>query len=197
MLQSLLLTLLTFVVLSPTHAKSSDNPPRTVESVDLNRYLGRWYEIASIPQFFQRNCARDTTADYSIAPEPGLIRVFNSCTKADGVRIEANGRARVLDTQTNAKLQVTFVKLIDWWFAYDGYYWIIDLDPEYQYAVVGHPERSYAWILARDPAFGLDKQMMATLSERLKANGYNPCDLKTAVQYDGIREVVRLCDYVK
>ena len=86
---------------------------QTVEHVDLNRYLGRWYEVASIPQSFQKKCISNTTADYEMSSD-SLIRVMNSCETKDGSRKVAEGRAKVVNSESNAKLKVTFVKLIKW-----------------------------------------------------------------------------------
>jgi apolipoprotein D and lipocalin family protein len=120
-------------------------PLETVAHVDLPRYLGTWYEIASFPQRFQRGCTA-TTANYSLRRD-GDIDVLNRCRKGslDGKEQSALGRARVVDRATNAKLQVSFFR--PFW----GDYWIIDLAADYSYAVVGHPGRDYLWILSRTP----------------------------------------------
>src|SRR5690606_10310949 len=118
-------------------------PLQTVDAVDLERYSGSWYEIAAFPQRFQKGCT-DTTATY--APrEDGEIDVTNRCRK-DGEWDVTEGRARVVDPETRAKLEVSFFPLT--W----GDYWIIDLSPEYRWAVVGHPSRDYLWILSRTPS---------------------------------------------
>ncbi|MCH9686413.1 MAG: lipocalin family protein [Deltaproteobacteria bacterium] len=123
-------------------------PLQAVERVELPRYLGTWYEIASYPQRFQKGCSA-TTATYSQGKRD-QITVLNRCRKGglDGKVDDAEGRARVVDTTTNAKLEVSFFG--PFW----GDYWIIDLDPEYQWAVVGHPGRDYLWILSRTPQLG-------------------------------------------
>jgi apolipoprotein D and lipocalin family protein len=115
---------------------------QTVPKVDLSRYVGRWYEIARYPNRFQRKCAGDTSATYSLLPS-GEIQVINACRKQDGSIDEAKGKAKIVDKQSNAKLKVSF-----FWPFY-GAYWIIGLDPEYRWAVVGHPDRKYLWILSR------------------------------------------------
>lgn len=136
----------------------------TVASVDLERYQGRWYEIASYPQWFQEGCT-GTTATYRLR-EDGEVDVLNRCylETLDGELDEAEGSARVTDPRTNAKLEVTF-----FWPFY-GDYWIIDLDPDYRYAVVGHPSRDYLWILSREPS--LDDDVYAGILRRLRALGY-------------------------
>jgi apolipoprotein D and lipocalin family protein len=114
---------------------------RTVSRVELRQYVGTWYDIASFPQRFQRGCT-DTTATYTIRAD-GEIDVLNRCRKGslDGKEESAQGRARVVDRSTNAKLKVSFFR--PFW----GDYWIIDLGANYEYAVVGHPSRDYLWIL--------------------------------------------------
>jgi apolipoprotein D and lipocalin family protein len=126
--------------------QSVDLPPvQTVPRVELSRYLGTWYEIASFPQRFQHGCTA-TKATYTMR-EDGEIDVLNECRKdsLDGPLKSATGRARVVDTTTNAKLEVTF------FWPFWGDYWILELGSAYEYAVVGDPTREYLWILAREP----------------------------------------------
>ena len=116
-----------------------------VDSVDVERYIGTWYEIASYPAWFAKECTA-ATAEYSLR-ENGKIRVINRCRKRsmDGPQKEAKGKAEIVDTVTNAKLKVWF------FWPFKGNYWIIDLDEDYQWAVVGEPKRKYLWILSRTP----------------------------------------------
>lgn len=154
-----------------SHRAADDAPTlRTVEHVDLERYLGTWYEIAAYPQRFQKDCTA-TTATYSQAAD-GEIRVLNRCRKKtlDGKLDEAEGRARVADATTGAKLEVSFFG--PFW----GDYWIIDLGAEYEYAVVGHPTREYLWILSRTPT--LPAATYDGIIERLVAQGYDPSRLQ-------------------
>jgi len=139
-------------------------PLKAVSKVDLSRYLGTWYEIASYPQRFQKGCTA-TTATYSRRPD-GEVRVVNRCRKGSlqGKLDTATGRARPTDTQTNAKLEVTF------FWPFWGAYWIIDLGENYEYAVVGHPGRDYLWILSRTPQ--IDDAVYAGILERIKRKGY-------------------------
>jgi apolipoprotein D and lipocalin family protein len=145
-----------------------------VDYVDLKKYAGLWYEIAKIPNSFQDHCMRGTTAEYSLKSN-GEIAVVNSCIDENGDVDEADGVARVIDKKTNAKLEVSFVSFLGWrpfW----GDYWIIGLDDDYQWAVVGHPERKYGWILSRikQP----DEKTMNRIFEILKNRGYNPADFE-------------------
>lgn len=123
-------------------SKSRNEPLDTVEYVDLEKYLGKWYEIAAFPQSFEKGCTH-STAEYSMRDD-GNIAVKNSCMKDDKIDI-AEGVAYVTDKKTNAKLDVQFFWPIK------GKYWIIGLAPDYSYAVVGHPNRKYLWILCRKP----------------------------------------------
>jgi apolipoprotein D and lipocalin family protein len=135
-----------------------------VTYVDLNRYTGNWYEIARFPNRFQKKCVGNTTANYSFKPN-GDIQVVNRCKKADGSYLDAVGKAKVVDKKTNAKLKVSF-----FWIFY-GAYWIIDLDPNYQYAVVGHPDKTYCWILSRTPR--MSEKIYNEILQRLEAKGYD------------------------
>ena len=139
-------------------------PLQVVEHVELKRYLGTWYEIASFPQSFSRGCT-GSTANYSLL-EGGDIQVINKCRidSLDGEEKTATGRARVVDATTNAKLEVSFFR--PFW----GDYWIIQLEPDYHYAVVGSPSRDYLWILSRTPR--LDDATYEEILAKLKADGY-------------------------
>lgn len=144
---------------------AAEKPLQTVASVDLQRYLGNWYEIATIPARFQKGCV-GVTATYTARPD-GKIGVVNRCRKLtlDGEEKSISGKAWVADPRTNAKLKVQF------FWPFSGSYWIIELDPEYRYAVVGHPGRNYLWILSRTPQ--MDEAVYATLVERIAGHGYD------------------------
>lgn len=149
-------------------------PLRAVAHVELERYVGTWYEIASFPQRFQRGCTA-TMATYAIRRD-GNIDVLNSCRKGslDGEAKSARGRARVVDHSTNARLQVSFFR--PFW----GDYWIIDLADDYSYAVVGHPSRDYLWILGRSPA--MTDATWQSIVDRLQAQGYETSRLARTLQ---------------
>lgn len=173
---------------------NSNHEVTTVPFVELDKYLGKWFEISSIPQFFQRKCESNVTAEYFIDSEK-TIKVVNSCDEKDGARKIAEGRARIEDSKTNAKLKVTFVKFFRWIYAFGGDYWVIDLAPDYRYAVVGHPSREYAWILSRIP--NMDEKDLISISNNLVNQGYDLCKLMTSKQTGGLNIKVPLCEYVK
>jgi apolipoprotein D and lipocalin family protein len=143
-------------------------PIATVDHVDLERYQGLWYEIAKIPNRFQKNCARGTTAEYRLR-EDGRLTVINQCIEADGQTNRAEGVAKVEDKESGAKLKVSFVSFLGWrpfW----GDYWILGLATDYGWAVVGTPDRKYGWILARTPK--LEDAAVAAAFAVLERNGY-------------------------
>lgn len=146
----------------PLDNKSSDPP--TVPSVDLARYAGRWYEIARLPNSFQKKCAGGVTATYELRHD-GKVTVLNECRKASGEMTRAKGTAKIADKKTNAKLKVTF-----FWPFY-GDYWILDLGPNYEYAVVGEPKRRYLWILSRTPQ--IDEALYQGLLAKMAAQGFD------------------------
>ncbi|HOC41469.1 MAG TPA: lipocalin family protein [Thermoanaerobaculales bacterium] len=162
------------VVATAAAARAEGPPLEVVGSVDLDRYLGTWYEIASYPAWFQRGCTA-VTAQYSLRDD-GHIRVVNSCRKGslDGKLKRATARAKVVDHATNAKLKVSFFG--PFW----GDYWIIDLDPEYRWAVVGVPSRKYLWVLSRAPV--MDEALYQEIVSRLPARGYDPAWLVRTLQ---------------
>lgn len=142
----------------------SGKPLKTVDHVDLTKYMGKWYEIATIPQKFQKGC-HCTTAEYSLT-DKGYVRVLNSCRKdsVNGPLNQIEGKAFV-NNQNPAKLKVQF------FWPFKGKYWIIDLADDYSYAVVGHPNRKYLWILSRKPT--MDSETYEEIIARLKDKDYN------------------------
>jgi len=125
-------------------------PLAVVDYVDLTRYAGKWYEIARYPNSFER------------------VAVLNTCVESslDGPERPIRGSARVVDSTTNAKLKVTF------FWPFEGDYWIIDLDEDYTYAVVGEPSRQFLWILSRAPQ--MDDETYERIIESLPDYGYDP-----------------------
>ncbi len=161
-----------------------------VPYVDLNQYIGKWYEIASIPQSFQKQCTGNTTAEYSFA-ERGRIKVLNSCDTISGKRSIAEGRAKVVDRNSNSKLKVTFVKILDWVFLFGGKYWILDLAPDYSYALIGDPSLKYAWILSRTPTASAEFYIRA--EAKFRDEGYDTCQILTSIQDGGYTTRIPLC----
>lgn len=171
-------------------ANASEVQP--VAALDLERYQGKWFEIAAIPQFFQRKCVRDTFAEYTRL-EGGEIRVENDCARADAGRERAEGRARLYDSEVTSKLTVTFVKLFgEYRYWAGGDYWVIALDPNYRWAVVGHPSRRYGWVLSRTPSQPLP--VIAEIIGRIKAQGYDACEFVITPQTGGLSIKRPLCN---
>lgn len=130
---------------------SGPPPPTTTIEVDLNRYSGKWYQLAAYPQWFQRGCA-SSIAEYGV-PEADRLSVRNTCVANDGTTRSIEGNVMPIADSNNAKLLVTFDK----WFQTfipepdQGNYWIVYLDPDYRYAIVSSESRSALWLLARNP----------------------------------------------
>jgi apolipoprotein D and lipocalin family protein len=135
----------------------------TVPSVDLQRYLGKWYEIARYPNRFERECVSDVSAMYLLRKD-GNIQVVNACRRSDGKIKESRGYAKIVEGSNNAKLRVTF------FWPFFGDYWIIDLDRDYQYAVVSEPKREYLWILSRTPT--ISPERYRHIVERVREMGF-------------------------
>ena len=160
---------------------ANDRPyPETVSRVDLDRYVGTWYEIARLPNSFQDQCAGNVTADYRRLDD-GNIEVVNRCVDKKGVLDEAHGVARVVDRSTNAKLEVSFVSIFGWRLFW-GDYWILYLDDDYTHVVVGTRNRKYAWILARTKT--LSTQAWERSRQVLLRAGYDPDELIRTRQID-------------
>ena len=147
---------------------------QTVAKVDLNKYAGKWYEIASYPQRFQKNCTC-TTAEYT-PTDKGYIIVENSCRKdsINGKQSSIKGKAFVDKNSGNAKLKVQF------FWPFKGKYWIIDLAEYYSYAVVSHPNKKYLWILSRKPS--MNEVTYQQILNRLKEKGFDLTKLQITKQ---------------
>jgi apolipoprotein D and lipocalin family protein len=155
-----ILTLILVIGCSSNYA-----PLDTVDQVDLERYLGTWYEIARLPNSFQEDCFC-SKAEYSIIDNE-TIRVVNSCNKesAEGEVETSSGKAFIVEKSGNSKLRVQF------FWPFRGDYWIIDLDEEdYTYSVVGTPSREYLWILARQPE--MDQGMLERILKDCSEKGF-------------------------
>ena len=147
---------------------------QTVPFVDLGKYAGKWYEIASFPQRFQKNCTC-TTAEYTLT-DNGFVIVENRCKKdnPNGKQTYIKGKAFVVENSGNAKLEVQF------FWPFKGKYWIIDLADDYSYAVVSHPNRKYLWILSRTPQ--LPEKIYEEILSRLKEKNFDLAKLKVTSQ---------------
>jgi len=148
-----------------------------VPFVSVEKYMGTWYEIARYPNSFQEGCVA-TRVQYTLRDD-GRIKVINSCRmdSLDGKEKSVQGKAWSVDRETNAKLKVQF------FWPFSGDYWIIQLDKDYQYAVVGHPKRKYLWILSRTPE--LDESTYSAVLEKLEQQGYDTKILIKSLQKKG------------
>ena len=154
-------------------ACSSKNPPlQTVEKVDLQKYLGTWYEIARFEHFFEKDC-KNVSANYSMMDEE-TIKVINKCTKITSNEFkEAMGRAYAVDS-SNSKLKVSFFR------PFYGDYWVLILDENYEYVVVGTPSREYLWILARNKT--ITAEVKNSILEKLPSLGFDASKFVWTIQ---------------
>jgi apolipoprotein D and lipocalin family protein len=150
---------------------------QTVPHVDVKKYAGKWYEIASFPQIFQRGC-HCTTAEYTMT-DKGYLIVENRCNRDSihGKQSYIKGKAFVEENSGNAKLKVQF------FFPFKAKYWIIDLADDYSYAVVSHPNRKYLWILSRTPK--MSDVVYQQILSRLKEKGFDLAKLQVTEQING------------
>ncbi len=157
-----ILTALSFLLLG-NFVFAAPSDPEVVPAVDLSAYAGKWYEIAHSKNFFQRNCTR-STADYAVIDESS-ISVHNICYQNNGKITDIKGVATITDSAVPAKLKVKFS------FFQRGDYWIVDLDPNYQWAVVSAPKKKSLFILARQAP--MNEKLLAELLSRLKSRGFD------------------------
>jgi len=160
--------------------QGSDTAVKTIPSLDVQRYMGTWYEIAKYPNWFQKKCVSNTKAVYS-ARADGTLKVLNSCKTADGDISEAEGTARQIGAKDSPKLEVRFAPA---WLSFIpmvwGDYWVIDLDAQYQLAVVSDPRREYLWILSRTPQ--LDKKTYDDVLQRIQNQQFDLRKLESTPQ---------------
>lgn len=146
-------------------------PVESVASVDAQRYAGRWFELARLPNRFQTKCVGNVTADYAPNAD-GSIKVVNSCLTVDNVMTESEGRAvPVPGDHSGARLKVNFLpRWLQWFPLGRGDYWVVLLDPDYRYAVVSEPSREFMWILSRTPH--IKPELFDSIVNRLQVSGY-------------------------
>ncbi len=163
---TLLLSLLLLSVMMLAGCKSENAIPlNTVSHVDLNKYLGKWYEIARYPNKFEKDCV-GVTAEYSLRKN-GSVKVLNHAylKTINGKESSATGKAYVADKKTGAKLRVSFFG------PFFADYWIIDLGEQYEYAVVSEPSRKYLWILSRTAQ--MNEEQYKKIITNLKTQGFD------------------------
>ncbi len=177
------LSIIVIVLAAAIAASAQSRKPtdvKTVALVDLKQYSGKWFEIAKYPIKFQKHCVGNTTVTYTLKSN-GRLEILNECVKKDGSADSAKAEGKVADKVSNAKLKVWFASErlsflpLPW-----AKYWIIDLDPKYEYAVIGEPKREYLWVLSRKAEMS-DVTYQGIL-RRIEAMGYNPGRLEKTPQ---------------
>lgn len=164
--QKLVLSLLPFALISACAGKpgpvGNKAVPEPAKAVELDRYLGKWFEMARYEAPFQKGCD-GVTADYSLR-EDGRIKVINSCTK-EGKTTTAKGKAKIVEGSRNAKLKVSFFG------PFYGDYWVLDRAEDYSWAIVGEPSGRYLWMLTRQAQ--PEPQVRVQIEARVKELGYD------------------------
>ena len=161
-------------------AQAAAAPLLPIAQLHVQRYLGRWYEIARFPNRFQKQCHSDVSADYAMRSD-GQISVLNQCRLANGEWERAWGLARQVGAEDSARLKVRFapdwLSFVPWvW----GDYWVIDLDASYGLVAVSEPSRQYLWVLSRTPQ--VDGPRYEALLQRLEALGLDTQKLRKSSQ---------------
>lgn len=174
---------LLFFALTATAQEAALAPLQTIPTVDVTRYMGRWYEIAKFPNRFQTQCVSDTAAEYRPLGD-GRVEVRNRCGLQDGTIEDIVGAARQIGGGDSPKFQVRFAPAwLSFLPAVWGDYWIIDLDRDYTLAAVSEPKREFLWILSRTPT--VDAEAYRALLVRLQAMGLNIDKLAVSKQTGG------------
>ena len=158
-----------------TMAYAQTKPLQTVEKVELDKYLGVWYEVARKPLYFQNKCDRDVTATYTLN-ENGNVVVDNRCYTKEGNLTQSIGEAFIENAPFNSKLTVSFLPEAIRWLPFGrGDYWVLKLDENYQTVLVGEPRRKYMWVLSRTPQ--PDQAVVNEYLEYAKSLGYDVGDV--------------------
>lgn len=157
------------MLIAPLASASTPGSNQPVPQLDLQRYSGEWHEVARLPMFFQRKCIGDVTARYTPQPD-GRIEVRNACRTKDGSRDESIGVAKPVVGKPG-QLKVRFAP---GWLSWAPFvwadYWVIALDPDYRWALVGGPDKKYLWILSREP--NMEPALLDKLISDAAAAGY-------------------------
>jgi apolipoprotein D and lipocalin family protein len=160
--------LMTLLMASSAPAGTATLPNQPVSTLDLDRYAGRWHEIAHLPMFFQRKCLGGVTASYTPVSD-GTIHIHNSCRTRRGTQA-VDGVAKIVDGQP-AAFKVRFAPAwLGWLPRAWAEYWVIDVAPDYQWAVIGSPSRKYLWVLARRP--DMHRALFESILDRAHRRGY-------------------------
>ncbi|MGW0037368.1 lipocalin family protein [Gordonia sp. NPDC003376] len=169
---------------APAHA----GPLTPVPQLDVERYVGTWYQLAANPAPYNLDCVRDTTAKYTLLGERD-VRVENSCTTITGQRRGIVGNARVNGV---ASLHVSFPG-VPTQESLDGpsNYLVTYLADDYSWALVGDPSRVSGFVLSRSPA--VDKAAWQKIRRVVEASGYNSCLMLTSPTTQGLQEIKPLC----
>lgn len=171
----------------PAYAQQSGTTPTTagtatpvplsaLPELQLQPYLGTWYQVALFPNRFQRQCVSDTTATYRLK-DNGRLEVRNRCRQADGSLDEAVGEARTVRPVEQgvvrpAQLRVSFLpSWLRWLPVGEGDYWVIQRPDDGRYAVISEPTRRYLWVLSRTPRLSPDDE--SAIRSRLQAQGFD------------------------
>lgn len=171
-------------------ASAATAPTKPVASVDLTRYIGSWYQVAAIPQWFSLQCAKDSTATYT-ANADGTIGVRNACTTYWGSSSVVTGKAKVQNAPANSELAVSFFKLFGQQIYTGTNYQVIGLGAAYDWAVITDPARSSAFVISRTPA--LTSAQKATVQSVLSANAIDPCRLQVTPVTGGESKAGAFC----
>ncbi len=152
-----------------------------VPNIEASRYMGKWYEVARLPNSYQTMCAADVSATYAQKPN-GMLSVTNACKKSDGSITSVEGEARqARGSQQNSKLQVRFAPpWLAWVSLVWGDYWIIDLASDYSYAVIGEPKGEYLWILSRKPK--IDAALYEKIMADVATKGFDVTKVQKTLQ---------------
>ena len=163
-------------------------PLQPLPRLDLESYMGTWYQVLWFPNRFQKQCSSDTSATYRILGN-GSVEVTNRCRTAEGTMDTVVGVARppagvsriVAGKLQPARLEVSFLPAwLRWTGIGWGAYWVLDLAPNGRYAIISEPSRQYLWVLSRQPALTSDED--AAIRGKLQALGFDLRALQTHPQ---------------
>lgn len=168
----LLSQLSAIIALKKSQPTDGQAPVTPVADLDLDRYLGQWFEIARLPLVSEKQCRSDISAHYSLDPEAGQLNIVNRCRRADGSEQSVAGVATLAEDSLPSQLRVTFapraIRMLPLVWAD---YWVLHVDADYRYALVGTPDRKHLWLLSRTPR--LTGRARDVLLDEARTQGYD------------------------
>lgn len=178
-------------ILFATPGSRSLGLPSNMPALATSQMLGKWYEIAATPQSYQRQCRNNSALELFELPDKEL-KVLNTCIQFNEEKFIAEGRGRLLNSQENPQISITYIRFFDWIHLLGTDLQILNFDKNANYMVVGNREKRLGWILSRDEELSLPD--LKHIAQTLRQHKLDPCRFFIQPQSRGLQERSSLCD---